>query len=143
MATLSERALIDVRNLCHQLGHPNWMPKPRSWIWARPDGLAQGFGPGWQLDPGLANLLWLSMDFREPPQTYDATKNALYVYIMVHGPSSKLHGLPLFDLAATRSLEEFVILLPASETLLAGGNNLERAYPLLRLLAIRRLHALP
>lgn len=143
MATQSERALTDVRNMCHQLGNPNWMANPRSWIWTRPDGLAQGFGPAWRESPGLANLLWLSMDFREPPQVYDATKNSLYMYLMMFAGSSKLHGLPLLDLAGLRSLQAFHTLLPAGETLLAGGNSLERAYPLLKLLAQRRLHAYP
>jgi hypothetical protein len=126
-----------VRRLCLLLANPNWMPKPRSWIWARPDGMAQGFGPSWQENPGRANLLWLSLALGSPPHTYNANDNTLYMSLLLLGDKARLRGEPLFDMAALYSLKDFHDMLPST----VGGGPLENHYPLLKLLAKGRLHA--
>jgi len=128
-----------VRNLCHRLGHPNWMADPTAWYWKRPDGMPQGFGLGWHAHPGLANLLWLSMDLEHPPQVYDGGTNPLYTSTIMFCGTSKLRDQALLDWTSLGSLQEFHDALPATAP--AGGNSLERAYPLLKLLAKRRLDA--
>jgi hypothetical protein len=137
MSNLFDKALFDVRTLCAQLGNPMWMDRPRSWIWKRPDGMSQGFGPDWQNNPGRANLLWLSMDLSQPPLQYDAGANGLYTNIMMLGHGSMLAGAPLLDMASTLPLRTFAALLPGQAP--PGANRLEQSYPLMRYLAHRRL----
>lgn len=129
--------MVQVRNLCQVLGHPNWMARPRSWVWRRPDGMAQGFGPAWQDEPGRANLLWLSLNLVRPPADYDASKNDLYMAVLLQGRNSRLAGEPLFDQAALLSLRDFVALLERTPP--SNGTQLEQMYPLLRMLAAERL----
>jgi hypothetical protein len=132
---LRARDLEKVRRLCARLAHPHWMLRPRSWMWARPDGMPQGFGNAVYTNPGLSNLLWLSMDMDAPPTAYDAQMNSLYVVLFQGAEFARIGGTPLTDLAALCTLREFVDRLPREP----GRHGAEVAYPLLRLLAERRL----
>ncbi len=82
--------------------NPCWMGNPDDWVWLRPDGQLQGFGIGWREDPGLANLCWLAMGMNEPPRHYDATQNALYMWV--------LSQVQLRSCAALLSLKAFAML---------------------------------
>lgn len=131
-----------VVQLFKRLASPHWMQNPRSWVWQREDGGPQGFGPICKEHPGLANLLWLSMDMVRPPLYYDGVNNALYNAVLVLGHSALLDGEPLFDRAALDPLHQFYNRLPDAEA--PGARGLETMYPLLKLLAARRLtHANP
>jgi hypothetical protein len=127
--------LVKVRALCRHLADPFWMPRPRSWVWARPgDGQPQGFGLLAAASPGLCNLLWLSMEMDQPPQTYDAQANGLYLLLAMEGARARLAGEPLLEVAGLMTLAQFEQALPAE-----GGLGLAATYPLLKLLAKRRL----
>jgi predicted NUDIX family NTP pyrophosphohydrolase len=125
-----------VRALCAHLGSPFWMRNPRSWVWSRPsDGAPQGFGLAAHDSPGAANLLWLSMEMDRPPHSYSATENGLYTLITVQAGRALLGGEPLIDVAGILTLQQFYDRLPDWPV----GSGLEQAYPLLKLLAGRRL----
>lgn len=130
-------AALQVRQLCERLEHPNWMPNPGSWTWARPDGARQGFGLIWRDEPGLANLLWLSMDMGRPPATYDSARNTLYGLVLTQMTVAELDGELLTDWAGVLPLSEFHAKLGKAPV--SKRNVLENAYPLLYLLAGRRL----
>jgi hypothetical protein len=127
--------LAKVRAMCTRLGQL-WMPDPASWAWRRPDGMVQGLAHIYADNPGLANLLWLALDMPAPPRQYNVTDNLLAVLVLAQASRSKLNGVPLLDVAALRTLAEFSRLLPEARI---AGNELEGAYPVLRLLALRRL----
>lgn len=127
--------LAKVQALVSRLSSPHWMRNPRSWMWARGDGMPQGFGLAALERPGLANLLWLSMDLDVPPRLYEANKNTLYVLLFQEAEFVQIGGMSLADLAALSTLREFVERVPCEP----GKRGLERAFPLLRLLAKRRL----
>lgn len=133
--------LVQVRTLCHRLENANWMPKPREWVWVRPDGRMQGFGVLWPDQPGLANLLWLAMDMGSPPQRYDSASNTLFSLVLLHAEMAKLDGGLLHDWAGVLTLRQFHDRLP--EKAGPGPNPIERTYPLLKLLAARRLLCQP
>jgi hypothetical protein len=124
-----------VRAMCEHLARPYWMPNPQAWIWARPDGKPQGFGVVAASNPGLANLLWLSMEMDRPPLSYDAAQNGLYSILITQGYGACVGGEPLLDVAGLLPLREFARQLEQP----ASGQIVEQAYPLLRLLAQRRL----
>ncbi len=130
--------MAKIRAMCAKLTHPNWMREPDTWTWCRPDGMPQGFGQHWRDEPGVANLLWLSMNRNEPPTHYDATANGLYGAVLMFGASSKLLGAPLLHMASTKTLNQFYLALQASSAHVAG-NRLERAYPLLADFARQRM----
>lgn len=130
------RDLCELHALWARLAHPWWMPAPHTWTWRRPDGKPQGFGPITADAPGLANLLWLSLDLGRPPQEYDASQNGLYTLLVMHSSTAKLFGEPLLDVAGLLPLREFAALLAGA----GGSHPVERAYPLLSLLAERRMH---
>lgn len=133
-------ALDRLRSMWARLASPHWMRNPRSWMWACSDGRPQGFGVLANDQPGKANLLWLSMDLDAPPRAYDAHTNSLYVLLYREAEFSRLDGQPLADLASMLTLREFAERLPTQQEMfnrpLVGA---ERAYPLLKLLAERRL----
>jgi hypothetical protein len=132
----SDKDLAKVREMFSRLEHHSfWMPRPESWVWARPgDGQPQGFGLLARQSPGLCNLLWLSMEMDRPPAVYDAMENGLYMLIMLQGQKARLLGEPLLDVAGLMTLVQFEQALPAE-----AGFGLATAYPLLKLLAKRRL----
>jgi hypothetical protein len=134
------RDLEKVRALTARISYPHWMHRPGTWTWTRPDGMSQGFSSMIYTQPGLCNLLWLAMDLDRPPEAYNALANPLYMLLVVNR-DAKLRGEPLTDMAALLTLRQFHDLLPEST---AAVNPVEHAYPLLRLLAERRLdHAHP
>jgi len=130
--------LAKVRALCERLGQPAWMPDPRNWVWRTSAGRLQGPGLiyGYEQGPALANLLWLALDFDHPPKVFDMSSNPLVCLVFGHAYAARLGGNALLDLAALHPLEQFAALLPET----SSGNPLEQAYPVLRLLARRRLH---
>jgi hypothetical protein len=130
------RPVIDLplRALYARLENPYWMPEPASWVWDC-DGRRQGPALLITCEPGLANLLWLTLDMGTPPQTYDMSLNPVMSMLMLAGSPAKLAGEPLFDQAALHTLQEFHDLLPAE----ASGATLTAIYPLLKMLAARRL----
>ncbi len=116
--------------------HPAWTAKPDDWRWTRPGDLGtQGIGSNWRTDPGMFNLLWLSMDLGAPPAVYDIRENHLSVILITGAEQARLAGRPLLEVAALLPLAEFYQLLGPQ----ASRNPAERAYPLLQLLAMRRL----
>jgi hypothetical protein len=131
------RDLEKVRALEARISHPYWMHRPEAWLWARPDSRLQGFAPLMYDQPGLCNLLWLAMDQDAPPPMYDAESNSLYMMLSVSRDAT-LMDYPLHDVAGLVSLREFAAALDA-ETTRIPRTTLERAYPLLRLLAHGRL----
>lgn len=136
MGVIEPAVMVRVKQLCLRLGHPNWMPAPETWEWRRPDGSRQGFGPYWRQDPGMANLLWLAMDLHRPPAEYDASQNTLYTLLFTHGATATLWGQPLLDMAGVLPLKEFHHRLGSAPY---AVHPVEMAYPLLYLLAERRL----
>lgn len=129
--------IVKVSNMLRRLlTPPNWMPNPTTWTWRRPDGNPQGFGVTYADDPGMANLLWLTMDLAKPPEHYNGLGNALFTIVLLEAHSAKLGGAPLLHLAALKTLREFHDMLPESGH---QGNRLERMYPLLKMLAAERL----
>jgi len=130
------RDLLKVRAMYEQLESPFWMPSPGSWVWHRPDGAGQGFGLMAPHEPGLANLQWLALDMSHPPFSYDASRNLLYSLLQMRSYSARLNGEPLLDVAAVTPLEEFAALLPEKAE---SVHDVERTYPLLKVLAGRRL----
>lgn len=118
-----------------RLSNPHWMPRPQAWMWARGDGMPQGFGVLSRERPGMSNLLWLSMDLDVPPLMYEATHNSLYVLLFQEAAFTQIGGASLEDLAAVSTLREFADRVPREP----GKRSLERAFPLLRLLAERRI----
>lgn len=134
-----KRPVIDlqVRALYSRLERPFWMPEPASWVWDC-DGRPQGPGLLITCEPGLANLLWLALDLGRPPQVYDLSKNSVMTMLLLAGGAARLAGEPLFDRAALHTLAEFHDLLPGQ----ASGEVLTAVYPLLKMLAARRLRCL-
>jgi hypothetical protein len=132
---LVQRDLAKVQALCLRLANPHWMPRPQSWMWLRGDGMPQGFGTLAHERPGLANLLWLSLDLDAPPRTYEAHMNSLYVLLFQEAEFTFIGGTSLVDIAGLSTLREFIDRLPIEP----GKRGLERMFPLLRLLAERRL----
>jgi hypothetical protein len=110
---------------------PNWMPEPDSWVWRRPCGMIQGFGLTWRERVGLANLQWLALDMRRPPQVpFEARNHGAYMLAY--------NALPeLVELAEMNSLQAFHDKL-AARPHLARIHGADRA-PLYLLLAERRL----
>lgn len=137
MSALDPQVRGRVQRLYARLENPTWMPQPRSWVWRRPDGQAQGFGPTWFESPGRANLLWLALNLRRPPAEYDANHNDLYMAILLQGDVSKLAGEPLTDMAGLHSLRCFHALLAGEAP--RNGTQLEQMYPLLKMLVGERL----
>jgi hypothetical protein len=134
------RDLEKVRALEARISHPYWMRNPETWTWTRPDGMSQGFASLMYTQPGLCNLLWLAMDMDRPPSLYNALANPLYMLLVINR-AAKLRGEPLTDAAGLLSLQQFHDLLPSASVAL---DPVEHAYPLLKLLAARRLdHAHP
>jgi hypothetical protein len=131
-----DKDLTRVRTLYKRLSDPHWMARPLEWFWAGPDGRPQGFAPLTYSNPGLANLLWLSLDMGSSPQCYDVNRNGLYMLLLLIGHSAQLDGEPLLDLASVLTLREFAARLPATAS---SGLGAESAYPLLKMLAERRL----
>lgn len=127
-----------VQGLCSRMSrNPCWMPDPASWVWKRPDGQKQGFGLGWHLEPGMANLLWLALDKQEPPARYDAATNLLYSQVMMGAYSGQLRGTVLVSAASVLTLQEFEAALPAVAP--PRSTVLEMRYPELKRLARKRL----
>lgn len=83
-----------------------WMPEPRSWIWTTPGNQMQGPGIVHE-KPGLANLLWLSLDMDKPPQQYDARANHLYCMLATQAHKMELGGLALIEQADGLTLAQF------------------------------------
>lgn len=138
MATLDPAVTAKIRKMWgHLERNPFWMPSPRSWTWKRPDGHYQGFAGMGQDNPGIANLLWLTLDMATVPKTYNAAENSLFQYVIVHASKVKIGHIPLLDAASFYTLREFEAMLP--HTVPVTRNPLERAFPLLKLLAQRRL----
>lgn len=127
--------LAKVQDMCRRLANPHWMPRPKSWMWLRGDGMPQGFGTLAYDRPGLANLLWLSLDLDVPPRNYEANLNSLYVLLFQEAEFTFVDGTALTDIASLSTLREFIDRMPTEP----GKRGLERAFPLLRLLAERRL----
>jgi hypothetical protein len=136
------RDLEKVRALVARISHPFWMHRPEAWIWARPDGKPQGFASLMADQPGLCNLLWLATDLDVPPPEYDAMSNSLYMMLSTERVA-RLAGYWLNDAAGLMSLRDFAAALDVELTR-PPVSAVERAYPLLRLLARGRLgHAHP
>lgn len=112
------------------------MEAPECWLWRRPDGLPQGFATISSKVPGLANLLWLAMGMDAPPATYNSDINGLYNLVLMEARGAKLAGQPLIEVAGLLPLQRFLALLPQQ---VASTQPMERAYPLLRVLALERL----
>jgi hypothetical protein len=134
---IADPDLAKVRALCSRLEQPFWMPDPDKWVWLQPDGRPQGPGLVSYASPGLTNLLWLALDLPAPPPVFQMTDNLLAGLVLLLAGSSRLVGQPLLDMAALHPLDEFAALLPEARA--PGSNSLEGAYPVLRLLALRRL----
>lgn len=133
---MAVREMLDVRLLYARLADPLWMDQPERWVWRRPDGAPQGPALVAQRAPGLANLLWLSMDMAQPPRDYDGIRNPLFTRVVTCAGSAHLAGEPLLDVAGLVPLAEFARMLPQEP---ASDHPLEQTYPLMRLLAERRL----
>lgn len=128
--------LDKLRLLFAQLTDPLWMDQPERWLWRRPDGAPQGPALITQRSPGMANLMWLSLDMAQPPRDYDAIRNPLFLQIATSAGSARLAGEPLLDVAALVPLARFAAMLSQAPL---SAHALEAAYPLLRILAERRL----
>lgn len=124
--------------LAHVL-HPAWVLNPDAWVWRTPHGQQQWCCINWREYPYLFNLMWLSMDMPAPPQRYDLHENTLAMSIVRQGQHSALGGEPLFNAASCLTLEQFHRALSTK----ALRGPLMQTQPLLKLLADRRMHALP
>lgn len=113
-----------------------WMIEPRSWIWTTAGGQPQG--PGAHLnEPGLANLLWLSLDMDKAPRQYDARQNQLYSLLATRANKMELDGLPLIAQADGLTLAQFHSLCKTAR--FAAPAPHPDIAPLLAHLANRRL----
>lgn len=138
MAAVPDQVVTQVRKLYARLErNPRWMPNPERWVWKKPDGHAQGFAWVTYDNPGLANLLWLCMDMHTPPTDYDAGSNPLWTWVLMYQQTAKVGDLLLVDAANFLSLKEFHDLLPSDPQI--TRNPLERAMPLMKILAARRM----
>lgn len=87
--------------------NPAWMPLPGNWMWPTPDGQMQGFGASWRSNPGLANLLWLSLDMEKPPRLFDCRQHELYMLLFTYGQPTCGTLSRLVELAELTRLRDF------------------------------------
>ena len=140
---MTVRDMEGLRALLARLENPLWMRDPASWVWQRGDGAPQGPGllvrahqRGGDHAPGFCNLQWLAMDLDTPPRHYDLGHNLLYSILSLHALGARLAGEPLLDVAGIVPLRQFAAMLPPQVT---SSQPAEKMYPLLRVLAERRL----
>lgn len=133
MAT--DAVMLQVRKMVAHLEKPYWMIAPEAWWWVSPSGARQTlYSP---TEPGLSNLLWLVMDMDTPPHHYSAALNSMMTLVFACSPAAKLGGVSILDAAAVLPLRDFYDLLVKAPR---GTNPLEETYPVLALLAKRRLN---
>ncbi len=99
--------VIDFMVARMRLHRATWMPDPEAWVWHTPDGRMQGFGHFAQADPGLANLLWLTLDRFDPPVEYACRDNVDYVNILLHSARIHLNGHLITEQAESLTLRQF------------------------------------
>lgn len=94
-----------------QLVSPFWT-NPAGWEW-RTDGHTLSLY-NFQEQPGIWNLVWLSLDLDQPVDGYNIRHNSLAVWVMTSAHTTRCRGKTLEELAARHTLEQFAKLLPAT-----------------------------
>lgn len=133
--------MLDEQALYTRLANPMWMERPDDWLWDRRGhpGQRQGWGAGaWRSNPGLSNLIWLSINLDQPPGSYDVNNLHLVQMLVTEGHAAKACGASLFDLAGLKTLHQFGALLTVAPE---RQTRVEKTYPLLLVYVNRRLHA--